>query len=320
LSEKSTNISANKSPDLRIVAVIPAFNESENIANILTDTIINVNYAIVVDDGSSDDTALRAQTFSNTKVLRNKRNIGKGSSLRRGFIEALKFYPDIVVTLDADGQHNPKDIPRLVNAVKEQDADIVIGSRFTKGSIIDAPRSRQFGLSLINSVNRRLVRSLVNDTSSGFRAYTRHAISSVLDLDAKGYALEFEQIAKAESYGLNIIEVPVSVKYKGLTRTSKKSSVVLGANILSTLLKIAVERRPLLYFGTSGLILVAIAAIVAVEALILFNETRYFSIPLALVTLGVGLIGLLLLLISFVLQVMKRIRHILYSNLQAARK
>ena len=85
---------------------------------------------------------------------------------------------------------------------------------------------------------------------------------------------------------------------------------------MSTLLKIAIERRPLLYFGTSGIILVAIAAIVAAEMLVLFNESRYFSIPLAIITLGFGLIGLLLLLISFVLQVMKRIRHLMTLNIR----
>lgn len=320
MSTKSPIISVDQRSDPYVVAVIPAFNESNNIADILSNTVIEVNYVIVVDDGSTDETGLKAQTFSNTKVLRNKKNTGKGSSLRRGFIEALKQNPDVIVTLDADRQHDPKDIPKLVGAIKAQDADIVIGSRFTTGSVNEAPRVRQLGLSLINRVNRSIVRSTLNDTSSGFRAYTRNAISLVLDLNSKGYGLEFEQLAKAESYGLSIVEVPVSVKYKGLDITSKKNSVVLGANILSTLLKIAVERRPLLYFGTPGTILVVIAAITTAEMLFMFNESRYFSIPLALVTLGFGLFGLLLILISFVLQVMKRIRYLMYTNYQATRR
>ena len=185
-SRQSYNTSVNARSDPCIVAVIPALNESDNIANVLSETVINVNYAIVVDDDSSDETAFKAQTFSNTRVLCNKKNIGKGSSLRRGFLEALKHNPDIIVTLDADGQHDPKDIPKLVAALNEQDADIVIGSRFTNGSVNEAPRARQLGLSLINVVNRSIVRSSLSDTSSGFRAYTKNAIRLVLDLDLKG--------------------------------------------------------------------------------------------------------------------------------------
>ena len=85
-----------------MVAVIPAFNESNNIAEIVSDAVIEVDYVVVIDDGSTDETGLKVQAFSNTKVLRNKKNMGKGSSLRKGFIEALKHDPDVIVTLDAD--------------------------------------------------------------------------------------------------------------------------------------------------------------------------------------------------------------------------
>ncbi|MGC1134913.1 MAG: glycosyltransferase family 2 protein [Nitrososphaeraceae archaeon] len=293
----------------RIIAVIPALNEANNIATILSDTLIEVDYVIVVDDGSTDETAAKAQTFNNTTVLRNKRNLGKGASLTRGFIEALRHNPDILVTLDGDGQHDPKYIPKLIASMKQESADIVIGSRYKDESVSEAPRLRRFGLSIINRVNRSIVKSDLKDTSSGFRAYTKNSIQILIDVDSKGYGLEFEQLAKAESHGLNIVEVPIKVKYKGLSRTSKKNSFLLGANILSTLLKIAVERRPLMYFGVAGVIFFAIAAAVGSELLVLFNESRYFSIPLAVIALGFGLVGLLLILVSLVLHAMKRLRR-----------
>jgi glycosyltransferase involved in cell wall biosynthesis len=303
-----------------IVAVIPALNESDNIANILSEVVPLVEYVILIDDGSTDETAKKAEAFAKTKVLRNKRNLGKGASLRRGFVEALKHNPDILITIDADGQHDPKDIPKLIVAMNEQDADIVIGSRYTKGSANeDCPRIRQLGLSLINRVNRSIVRSAVSDTSSGFRAYKRNTIHLLLDLDTKGYGYEFEQLAKAESHGLHIAEVPVNVRYTGLRITSKKNSVLLGANIVSTLLRIAVERRPMIYFGLTGIILTTVAAVTATQMLYLFNESRYFSIPLALVTLGFGLTGLVLVLISFVFQTMKKIRSMIQSSYDSGR-
>jgi glycosyltransferase involved in cell wall biosynthesis len=100
------------------MAIIPAYNESESIGKIISETSKHVSSVIVVDDGSKDNTAEVAVSM-NAKVVRNKYNTGKGAALKRGLIECLKYNPDIVVTLDGDGQHDPAEIPKLLEPVEK---------------------------------------------------------------------------------------------------------------------------------------------------------------------------------------------------------
>jgi glycosyltransferase involved in cell wall biosynthesis len=291
-----------------VVAIIPAYNESKNIGKIIAETNKYVSMVIVVDDGSQDNTANIARSM-NAYVISHKRNIGKGAALKRGLNECTKSNPDIVITIDADGQHDPADIPKLLEPIENGEADIVIGSRYVKNSVREIPLVRGFGLSLINTMNKSLIKSAIKDSQSGFRAYTKSALTMISTYNSTGYGVETEQLATAELYGFSIIEVPITIRYQGLENRSKKNSILVGMNIVSTIFRIAVERRPLLFFGVAGIILLAIAVITTSEMLLLFNETRYFSIPLALITLGFALMGTLLLLISFILQTLKRIRR-----------
>lgn len=290
-----------------VMAIIPAYNESKNIRKIIEHTTKHVGSIIVVDDGSQDNTAEIASAM-NVKVIRNRYNIGKGAALRKGLIEACRNNNvDIVVTIDADGQHDPNDISKLVKPIESGDADIVIGSRYMHDSH-EIPKVRGIGLSVINSANRFFTKSSVSDSQSGFRAYKKNVLSIISAYDSRGYGVETEQLARAESCGLRIVEVPVNIKYRELLNTSKRNSVLHAANILSTILKIAVERRPLLFFGLTGIILIGIAIIPTYDLLTIFNKTRYFSIPLALITLGLASIGSILVIASLVFHVLKRIR------------
>jgi glycosyltransferase involved in cell wall biosynthesis len=295
-----------------VIAVIPAYNEVRNICKIIEKTKTYVNSIIIVDDGSQDGTGDVARAM-HVKVVHNAHRMGKGLALKKGLIESSKYNADIVITMDADGQHDPAEIPLLLKPIEDGQADIVIGSRYLH-NLNEVPKFRQIGLSIINSVNKLLTKTIVTDSQSGFRAYKKDILSIISNCDSRGYGIETEQLARAESYGLRITEVPINVKYKGLLNTSKKNSVLHGANIISTILKIAVERRPLLFFGLSGLILMTMAIIITSDILLVFNETRYFSIPLALITLGLAGIGVLLVLASLILYVLKRIRDTLLIN------
>jgi glycosyltransferase involved in cell wall biosynthesis len=244
----------------------------------------------------------------NVKVIRNRNNMGKGAALKKGLVECCKDNNvDIVITLDADGQHDPADIPHLLKPIEKGEADIVIGSRYMQNPH-EIPKLRRIGLSVINYVNQFLMKTTIKDSQSGFRAYKKNVLSIISSYDSRGYGVETEQLAAAESYGLRIVEVPINIKYSGLLNTSKRNCVLHGANILSTILKIAVERRPLLFFGLAGLVLVGIAIITALDMLLIFNTTRYFSIPLALITLGLATIGSLLIIASLIFHVLNRIR------------
>jgi glycosyltransferase involved in cell wall biosynthesis len=292
-----------------IMAIIPAYDESKNIAEIVSETAKYVTSIIVVDDGSHDNTAELAASM-NAKVVRNRHNAGKGAALKRGLVECLKYNPDIVVTLDGDGQHDPADIPKLLEPIENEEADMVIGSRYGKSIVnLEVPRYRKFGLSFIDFMNKSLIRSPIRDTQSGFRVYARDVLSMMAHYSSSGFGAETEQLATAELYGLRIVEIPVTVKYEGLGRTSKQHALLQGAHIISAIFHIAVEKRPLLFFGTPGIILMIAAIFITVVVARLYSQTTYFSVPLTLIALGFVLLGFMLILISLILYELKRIRE-----------
>jgi glycosyltransferase involved in cell wall biosynthesis len=302
-----TETESNKKSKV-IMAIIPAHNESETIGKVVAETKKYVNFVIVVDDGSSDNTSDVAASL-NARVIRKKHNTGKGAALKRGFIECLKYNPDIVVTLDADGQHDPGEIPKLLEPIENEEADIVIGSRYG-GSHVDfqtVPRYRRIGLSFIDFMNRNLADSRIKDTQSGFRIYARSVLSIISQYSSTGFGVETEQLATAELYGLRVVELPISIRYKDLNNTSKHNPFLHGTRIIATILDIAVEKRPLLCFGVPGLFLMVAAVITTIILARLYVHTNYFSVPLTLIALGFVLLGFMLILVSLVLHELRRI-------------
>ncbi len=291
-----------------VMAIIPAYNESESIGKVVSETSKYVSSIIVVDDGSRDNTAEVAASM-NARVLRNKYNTGKGAALKRGLIECLKYDPDIVITLDGDGQHDPAEIPKLLEPIENGEADIVIGSRYGRRNYLnlEIPLYRRIGLSFIDFMNRNLADSKIKDTQSGFRVYTKTVISIMSKYSSTGFGVETEQLTTAELYGLRILEIPITIKYKGLKNTSQKNPFSHGMTIMATILDIALDKRPLLIFGLSGLILMVAAIVTAAIAAQLYVKASYFSVPLTLIALGFVLLGFMLILISLVLHQLRRI-------------
>ena len=242
-------------------------------------------------------------------VIRNGRNLGKGLALRRGIRKALQFIPTIIVTLDGDGQHDPADIAKIVEPIQDGEADIVLGSRFSGTLLSEIPLARGLGLSFIDRINRSLMRSNIRDSQSGFRAYSAPVINLVMSYTSTGFGVETEQLAVAEFGGYRIAEVPIQIKYKGLQKTSKEHPFLHGATIISTIVRIAVERRPLLFFGLPGTLFILGSLFIGSDLVTLFNNSRYFSLPLAMITMGLMIIGSLLLLASFVFYALKRVRE-----------
>jgi len=292
--------------DCKVVACIPAYNEEHTIAKIVLKAMRYVDKVIVCDDGSTDLTKEIARRLG-AEVIRHERRMGKGEALRDLFMMAKKFNPTVVVVLDADGQHDPNDIPKLLEPLERGDADVTIGSRYVKGAKTDAPLYRRFGLRIINFFSRRLLRSTVRDTQSGFRAFTIKALEELVDSESKGFGIESEQIALALKKGLRIVEVPVTIRYKGLPKTSKKQSFLHGGEILATMLRLVVEERPLLCLGVPGAILMLSAIALGAYLLLLFNTTRYFSIPMAMITLGASLMGITLMIAALTLYGLNRV-------------
>jgi glycosyltransferase involved in cell wall biosynthesis len=197
-----------------IVACIPAYNEEKTIGAVLDQAFRYVDQVIVCDDGSSDRTAQIAEDKGAT-VVKNPVNLGKGRALHSGFQFTCRMAPDIVVMMDADGQHSPDDIPRLVEPIVRGEADLVVGSRYLRGSLTDAPLYRRIGLGIVNAFIRS-ANNTVRDTQSGFRAFNREALKIFSDMSERGFGVETEQLSTARNFGLRVKEVPVTIHYRGL--------------------------------------------------------------------------------------------------------
>jgi glycosyltransferase involved in cell wall biosynthesis len=289
-----------------VVACIPAYNEERTIARVVVEAQRYVDKVIVCDDGSMDLTGEIARRLG-AEVIRHERNMGKGAALKDLFAAAKKYNANMIVTLDGDGQHDPNDIPRLLEPLKRGEADLVIGSRYVKGAKTDAPIYRRFGLKIISFFNRSMINSAVKDTQSGFRAFTIKALNECGDFESKSFEVENEQVILAVKRGLRIKEVPIIVRYRGLPKTSKKSPLLHGSEIISAILKVTVEERPLRYLGIPGAIFMLLAITLGTYLLLLFNATRYFSLPIAIISLGSCLIGITLIVAALTLHGLNRL-------------
>jgi glycosyltransferase involved in cell wall biosynthesis len=201
---------------MKTVIVIPAYNEEKYLAGVLKNVRRSGKPIIVVDDGSRDRTSAIARRHA-TLALRHRVNMGKGRALATGIQAALAEGADVVVTMDSDGQHDPRDIPRLLAAVRN--ADIAIGTRQPGG---DMGPIKQFGNAVIRHAFHALFGARVNDTQSGFRAY-RARILKGLSWKTSGYAADTEILIAAIRRGARITEVPIKTiyheRYKGTTVT-----------------------------------------------------------------------------------------------------
>jgi len=297
---QSGDMTGKSSP--KIVACIPAFNEEKTIAKVVIKAQKHADVVLVCDDGSSDMTAEIAEKLGAT-VLKHSQNQGKGEALRTLFACALGLGADVVVVLDADGQHNPEEIPKLARPILDGEADLVIGSRFVKGASTDIPSYRIFGTRVINWLSGKKV----TDLQSGFRAFSTNALVILSQCESKGYGIEQEQTALAVKNNLRIVEVPITVRYGGLHGTSKKGPLAHGLELISSILQLTVEDRPLLMLGVPGLLLLFLGLCLSGYLVWSFNLTRYFSIPIGLMTLGAVFTGMILIIAALMLYALNRV-------------
>ena len=206
----------------KIIAIIPAFNEEKHIEDIINRTKKCVDKIIVVDDGSADSTYKKSKSAD--IILRHIVNLGKGAALKTGFLTALKNNADIIITLDADGQNNPEDIPKFIEALEKHKADIVVGARKFNKNMPVIFRLGNWGL---RKIFHALFKLNVNDCQSGFRA-VRANIYPKIKWQSTNYSVEAEMLANAGRNNLRCIEVPIATKY--LNRY-KGTTIVDGINI-----------------------------------------------------------------------------------------
>lgn len=196
---------------MKLCVIIPAFNESKAIREIITKVRKLGLAVLVVDDGSTDNTAEIAAAGGAT-VIKNKVNNGKGAALAMGFHYALDKGMEAVITMDGDGQHAPDDITIFLSAIPNSNSGIIIGNRMSRKANMPLLRvlTNKFMSRLISSI----VKQEIPDTQCGFRLI-KSEVLKILDLKTCKYDTESEILIKAARRGFKINSVPVSTIYRG---------------------------------------------------------------------------------------------------------
>jgi len=282
---------------LLVVACIPTYNEEKTIGKIVRKALSHVDKVIICDDGSTDNTAKEAQS-SGAYVLKHNRNKGKGAALKTLFQHALQKDADIIVTIDGDGQFLPDEIPKLVTPIVDGTSDIVIGNRFSNNAEI--PKYRKFGNKVLTKVTNIATESTISDTQGGFRAYSKEAINTI-HFSTNGFGADAEIIIDASKKGLRIKERNVKVIYNTNGKTSTLNPPALFTNILTPILEIVIIKHPFKFLGIPGLILMIIGITFLTMMITIFNDDRYFSIPITLIAFGGIFTGLLSIFMAMLL-------------------
>lgn len=214
---------------MKIVVLIPAFNEEDNIKRVIEAVprhIINSNQVLVavVDDGSLDSTTEASFKAGADYVFRHSSNFGVGQAFKTGIKEALKVGADIIVNIDADGQFDPAEIPRLVLPIVQNEADVVLGSRFMRKNPKQIPGLKRIGNQIISTLLSIFLGKELSDTQCGFRAISSKAARN---LELSGvFTYTQEMIIDLAFRGASIVEVPVKARYfsKRQSRVVKRIS------------------------------------------------------------------------------------------------
>lgn len=275
-----------------VVGLVPAFNEENRIASVLVKLRKYVDRIIVCDDGSSDLTGEISEALG-VQVIRHSENLGYGASLRSLFKAAKTAGAEIAVTIDGDGQHLAEEISRLVESMRRNGFDLVIGSRFLQDN--DIPELRKRGIEAINTVSGDY-----SDSQSGFRAYSSRALS-VLDISEDGMAASTEILMQINDAGLSVGEVPVTVLYHGDSSTHDAVSHGVGV-YFSTLRRLSL-RKPLTLFCGPGAVLLILSAFMWLFTYSRYKATQFFSAGLGITSLSLTLVGLSLVTMGLLIWV-----------------
>ncbi|MGB3883842.1 MAG: glycosyltransferase family 2 protein [Candidatus Methanoculleus thermohydrogenotrophicum] len=240
---------------VRTLVAMPAYNEEAAIAKTVLGAGRHADAVLVVDDGSTDATAAIAEALG-AIVVRHGTNRGYGGALQSIFATARRLGAGELVIIDADGQHNPAEIPDLLAGIRRGN-DVVIGSRFVGGNGEGIPAYRKVGMKVLDVVTAFAGNGLsITDSQSGFRAYGRRAIEAIHP-SGEGMSAGSEILVQASDHHLKVAEVPIRVRYD-IEGTSSENPVSHGVSVLMSIVRVISLRRPLVFFGMPGLLFTAL--------------------------------------------------------------
>ena len=281
---------------LKITIGIPAYNEEKNIASIITELKKITDSIIVCDDGSSDMTSEISKNLG-AVVISHKKNMGYGAAINSIFQKSKELNVDLLVTFDADGQHRVEDIQKVIEPIKNNVADLVIGSRFLDKKS-DVPNYRKIGIKVITKVTNASIRKKLTDSQSGFRAYNGQVLSQISPSDM-GMGISTEILIKSSSKGLRIMEVPITILYSG--NTSTHNPVSHGTSVLFSTIKFTSIEHPLKFYGIPSVIFLIIGVIFTTLAVQYYIDVGRLNSNLTLIGGGTVLIGIIFFICAVLL-------------------
>jgi glycosyltransferase involved in cell wall biosynthesis len=290
--------------DKTTLAIIPCYNEATTIGSVVLKAKRHVDNVLVIDDGSIDDTAYVARAAGAT-VISHRTNYGKSRAIKTGFKYALNQGFDYVVTIDGDGQHNPDEIPSVLGHLMNNGHDISIGLRSGNGT--EMPFWRKIGKRVLDYATSFGNGGYVTDSQCGFRAFNKKAVKIITPrLNGGDFSVESEQLIRAHELGLEVAPTDVNCKYKKLD-TSTKNPASHGFSVLSYVIWLVAERRPLLFIGVPGFVMVILGLFFGIQTLQHYNQTHVFLLSYAILVSIFLIIGVLAMFIGLMLNVLPRI-------------
>src|SRR6266508_405279 len=257
-------------PESKVIAAIPAYNEGTTIGSVVLKARQFASEVVVVDDGSTDDTAETA-ALAGAHVIRHARNLGKGMAIRSAWLYARQREPDAFVLLDGDHQHDPHDIPRIVEPILAATADVALGVRWGKTS--GMPLYRRIGKRALDYATAAGTKNgIVTDSQCGFRVFSSRALKAIEPTE-NGLSIESQMLMEAQETNLRVQEVNIDARYDldGSTVTPGRH----GSSVLGRIITLVSEKRPLLFFGVGGAALLLVASALGVIVL----QTYYSTFP-----------------------------------------
>lgn len=331
-------------PICKVVAIIPAYNEDRLIGSVVLKARQYAQDVIVVDDGSTDDTAAVAQS-AGADVIRHEKNMGKGKALSAGLSKARLLDPDAVVVIDADGQHDPAEIPAVaaqilscgrctrdcswnqeklspdlegsqeVSQGENVKADIVIGSRYLENNS-EVPKHRILGHWAFNWVTQISSGVKSTDSQSGFRAFSPKALG-VLAFSSDGFSVESEMQMLVKEHNLKLVETPITIQYN---EQPKRNVIGHGLQVLNGIIHLIGQYRPLLFFGLPGFILMLASIGMGALVVDIFRRVGELAVGYAMVSVLFSVVGMVSFSTGIILHSMRLLLNDKFRSFQTSRR